>query len=130
MRDLLAGITAEQALIRPLPKAHCIWELLLHMDAWTSAAFDATMGAPMPKLFRTPQDWPAPADTSIAAWQGAVSHFFLIAERFALAIAEFPDVRLAEKVPGRKYDFYFLFHGIVQHNLYHAGQIALLKKAL
>jgi hypothetical protein len=130
LRGLLAGVTAEQALARPLPNGHNIWELLLHMDAWTSAASDAAMGAPMAKIFQTPQDWPVPADTSVAAWQAAVGHFFLVGERLAEAIGEFPDSRLTETVPGRKYDFYFLFHGIVQHNLYHGGQIAMLKKAL
>jgi hypothetical protein len=130
LRDLLAGVTAEQALVRPLPKAHNIWELLLHMDAWTSAASDAAMGAPMAKVFHTERDWPIPADTSAAAWEGAVGHFFLNGERLAEASAEFPEARLLERVPGRKYDFYFLFHGIVQHNLYHGGQIAILKKSL
>ena len=45
------------------------------------------------------------------------------------AIEKFGDERLQETVPGRKYDYYYLFHGIVQHSLYHGGQIALLKKA-
>jgi uncharacterized damage-inducible protein DinB len=130
LSGVLAGITAEQALARPVPQAHNIWELLLHMDTWTSAASDAAMGAPMAKLFKTPQDWPLPADTSAVAWKAAVSHFLLVGERLAGAIDEFPDARLTETVPGRKYDFYFLFHGIVQHNLYHGGQIALLKKAV
>jgi hypothetical protein len=46
-------------------------------------------------------------------------------------VAAFPDSRLQERVPGKKqdyYNFYYLFSGIVQHELYHAGQIALLKK--
>ena len=40
------------------------------------------------------------------------------------------DARLQDTVPGRQYDFYYLFHGIVQHSLYHGGQIAMLKKAM
>jgi uncharacterized damage-inducible protein DinB len=41
-----------------------------------------------------------------------------------------PDEQLAELTgEGGKYNFYFLLHGVVQHNLYHAGQIALLKRA-
>lgn len=127
-RELLSGITADRALAHPLPRAHSIWELVLHMDAWTSAACDTAMGAPMAKLFRTGKDWPVPADTGVAAWQGAVGHFLLVGERLAEAIAQFPDSRLQEIVPGRKYNFYFLFHGIVQHNIYHAGQIAMLRK--
>ena len=47
------------------------------------------------------------------------------------AVAAFPDSRLQEQVPGKTqnyYNFYYMFSGIVQHELYHAGQIALLKK--
>ncbi len=39
-----------------------------------------------------------------------------------------PHAKLSETVPGREYSVYCLLHGVVQHNLYHAGQIALLKK--
>jgi DinB superfamily len=130
LRDLLAGVTAEQALARPLPNAHNIWELLLHMDVWASAASDAARGAPMAKIYQTEKDWPVPDARSAMAWQPAIGHFFMVGERLAEAISDFPDSRLQDIVPGRKYDFYFLFHGIVQHNLYHGGQIALLKKAV
>ena len=47
-------------------------------------------------------------------------------------MASFPDSRLGEQVPGKSenyYNFFYMFSGIVQHELYHAGQIALLKKA-
>ncbi len=52
------------------------------------------------------------------------------AGRLAGAIEGFADARLEEVVPGREYDFYYLFHGIVQHSLYHGGQIAMLKRAV
>ena len=48
------------------------------------------------------------------------------------AVAAFPDSRLQEQVRGKKqkyYDYFYMFSGVVQHELYHAGQIALLKKA-
>ena len=44
-------------------------------------------------------------------------------------IAALPEPRLRDQVPGKDYDFYFMLHGVVQHELYHAGQIAILKKA-
>jgi hypothetical protein len=39
-----------------------------------------------------------------------------------------PEARLREIVPGKKYDIAFMLHGVAQHELYHAGQIAILKK--
>ena len=127
LRDLLAGVTAEQALAHPLPLAHSIWELVLHIDLWVDVAFEATQGVPMPKHFGTEKNWPAAADASAAGWAGATDHLLQYGERLAQAIEAFADTRLQDTVPGRQYDFYYLFHGIVQHSLYHGGQIALLK---
>ena len=44
-------------------------------------------------------------------------------------VAALSDARLCDRVPGKQYDFYHMLHGIAQHELYHAGQIAILKKA-
>ena len=73
-------------------------------------------------------DWPAISDRSEAAWKQATEDLFKGAEELARAIEMLPDDKLQEIVPGREYNFYHLFHGIVQHSLYHAGQIAVLKK--
>ena len=43
-------------------------------------------------------------------------------------ILQLEDSRLKDRVPGQPYSVYFLLHGVVQHDLYHAGQIAILKK--
>jgi hypothetical protein len=127
LRDLLAGVTAEQACRRPLPSGHTIWELVLHTSAWVNAASDATEGIPMPKLVGTEADWPHIPIESETAWNQAKEHLLASGERLAQAIARFDDARLQQAVPGRDYDFYHLFHGVVQHSLYHGGQIALLR---
>ena len=127
--DLLAGITAEQAVAHKLSSAHSIWELVLHIHVYVRIALEATRGIPMPKLFGTEKDWPTVDDSSALEWADATRHLFQTAELLAQTISEFADVRLQEIVPGRQYDFYRLFHGIVQHSLYHGGQIAMLKQA-
>jgi hypothetical protein len=71
------------------------------------------------------------SDTTQAAWQKAVQHLKTTHHDLVKAVAEFPESRLSDPVPGKKekyYDHFYLFSGIVQHELYHAGQIALLKK--
>jgi hypothetical protein len=130
LQELLAGISAEQALARPLPRAHSIWELVLHIELYVRIAFEATKGVPMPRLYDTGQDWFSVDNGGEEAWTDAVSQLFQSEERLAAAIEEFPDVRLSDTVPGRDYAFYYLFHGIVQHSLYHGGQIAMLKRAI
>jgi hypothetical protein len=129
VRELLAGITAEQACDRPLSSAHSIWELVLHIEIYVQAAVGVVEGVPMPKISETPADWRPVLDARPTAWSATTERLFERADRLTKGIEGFTDERLTETVPGREYDFYYLFHGIVQHSLYHAGQIAILKKA-
>ena len=127
LRELLTNVNAEQANARPVKSAHSIWELVLHIDIW--AALESLAGVLLPKLYGTEKDWPSVADSSPGAWQAATDRMFRTATELAQAIEGFADERLTDIVPGRQYDFYYLFHGIVQHSLYHGGQIAMLKRA-
>ncbi|HEY6967689.1 MAG TPA: DinB family protein [Candidatus Angelobacter sp.] len=128
LHALLSDVKAKRAHAHPVAGAHSIWELVLHIEVWTGAAMRAIQGTPMPKIVGTAEDWRTVTDASEQAWSNAVQSLFKTKDELAAAIEQFPDTRLTEIVPGRKYDFYYLFHGIVQHSLYHAGQIALLKK--
>ncbi len=130
LRELLADASAEGAEAHPVATAHSIWELVSHIEVWTRAAAEAVQGVPMPRIVGTAEDWPPVTDSSAAAWATASGNMFRSGEQLSQAIEQFGDARLNETVPGRQYDFYYLFHGVVQHSLYHAGQIALLKRAL
>lgn len=132
LREILANVTAEQASAHPLASAHSIWEITLHIDVYAHAALGVVQGVPMPKIYGTAQDWPSVSDKSPGAWKAATDKLFNTAEQLSRAIEGFGDERLKDMVPGRSgphYDFYYLFHGIVQHSLYHGGQIAMLKKS-
>jgi hypothetical protein len=128
LRRLLNGVTPGQARARPLEAAHSVWELVLHIELYLSVALDAARGTPMPRLFETGKDWPEVAGGD-EAWTAVTERFFTKAEDLARAIEGFSDRRLQDTAPGREYDYYYLFHGVVQHSLYHGGQIAILKKA-
>ena len=108
-----------------------IWELVLHIAAWDDAVLRRIGGAAI--QLTKQQDFPPVKDTSPAAWRRTVSHLEQAHNQLIESVAGFPDSRLQDQVPGKTedyYDFYYMFSGIVQHELYHAGQIALLKKAL
>jgi DinB superfamily len=130
LRALLANVTAEQAESRPLASAHSIWELVLHIDIYLRAALDGTRGIPLKKLFETGSDWPAPSGDGTVAWSETCNELLANAERLAQAIEALGDDGLERIVPGRTYNFYYLYHGVIQHSLYHAGQIAMLKGGL
>lgn len=127
--DLLDDVSPGQAQARPLPSAHTIGELVLHIDYWLLAALEAARGTAMPKFDGGGADWPAlPADSE--AWFAAQDRLFRNAAALVKAIEQLDDAKLSDTVPGRSYDFYRLLHGVVQHSCYHGGQIAMLKKAV
>ena len=128
--EVLDGVTAKQAAVHRIGDAHTIWELVLHIAAWDGAVLRRSEG--LTAELSDPQNFPAVTDTSEAAWRKAIEQLKRTYEQLVKAVAAFPDSRLQEQVPGKteKYhSFFYNFSGIVQHELYHAGQIALLKKA-
>ncbi len=130
LAQLLAGVTAAEAAARPVPGAHTIWELVLHLTSWAGIVRDrlvsGAQGDPLPE-----QDWPsAPRDATDDAWREALaaleaSHAVLAREAGALS-----DAVLAETVPGQEYSVATMLRGVTEHGAYHGGQIALLKRAL
>ncbi|HEX8354971.1 MAG TPA: DinB family protein [Pyrinomonadaceae bacterium] len=127
--ELLADVPAAQAASRPLAGAHGIWEIALHVAAWQGFATRALEGEPMPSNLPAGEDWPPVTDASEGAWRAAVANLREVNKRLRDAVRRLSDEDLEKIVGGREYTVYFLLHGVVQHGLYHAGQIALLKKA-
>ena len=129
--EILADVDAKKAAAHPIKNAHSIWELVLHIAAWDGAVLRRSEGK-APTL-SSKQNFPPVTDASEGAWCKAIEQMKATHDQLVKAVADFPDSRLQEQVPGKtaKYHTYFYnFSGIVQHELYHAGQIALLKKAL
>ena len=129
LRELLAGVTAEQAAKRPLASAHTIWEIVLHIGVWESVVTRRLRGEVITEL-PADQDWPAVGDTSKSAWERTLEELERGHKQLDESIARLSDNRLGETVLGMDYPVYVMLHGVVQHALYHAGQIALLRKAI
>jgi uncharacterized damage-inducible protein DinB len=129
--EILEGVDAETAAARPMADAHTIWEIVLHIAVWDGAALVRMNG----KVTQPTgdKDWPPARDLSPAAWKSALQHLKKTHAGLVNAVENLPESRLTDKVPGKEpdfYTFYYMLHGIAQHELYHAGQIALLKKAV
>lgn len=127
LSDILAGVSAEQAAARPVVAAHSIWEIVVHMTVWQRTVRERLQGAPTRSL-PDEEDWPPIEDVTAEAWAAALgelrSEYELLREE-ALA---WRDRDLGERTEGQRYTAYQMLHGVVQHNLYHAGQIAVLLK--
>ena len=127
--ELLNGLTAEQANRRPVPNAHTIWELVLHITAWEEVVGRRLSGEDVPDL-PPDEDFPAVNDATDAAWKSAQERMNDVQQQLAQKITQLTDDELKRTVAGKEYSVYFMLHGVIQHNLYHAGQIAILKKAV
>jgi uncharacterized damage-inducible protein DinB len=133
LMEALDGVSAEAAAKKPIPNAHSIWELVLHITTWVNVTRRRFQGEAV--QVSEAEDFPPVAETSEAAWRAALAGLQKANHDLIAAIAaagDEPDFvkRLNATVPGKDHSVYVLLHGIVQHNLYHAGQIVLLKKAL
>jgi uncharacterized damage-inducible protein DinB len=128
--EILSAVDAKTAAAHPIKNAHSIWELVLHITAWYGAVLRRSEG--LAADLSDKQNFPPVTDSSEAAWRKAVEQLKTTYGQLVKAVAAFPDSRLQEQVPGKRekyHTFFYNFSGIVQHELYHAGQIALLKKA-
>ena len=128
VKELLSNVTAEQAAAHPVAGAHSIWELVLHIGAWENIARLRIKGEGRDTP-TTEQDWPPVTDTSEQAWKAALEELERGNQSLRDEVALLDDGQLGDIIPVHNYSIYFLLHGVIQHSLYHAGQIALLKKA-
>jgi uncharacterized damage-inducible protein DinB len=135
VKAILKGVTAEQAATRPPNGAHSIWELVLHMTGWRNEVAERATGKPA----GTPAggDYPTIGEPTPARWKAALAALDASHEHLMKVVRGMSDEQLMKPTNdprsrplGTGVSYYQLLHGIVQHDAYHAGQIAILKKVL
>ena len=124
--DVLAGVDAARASRKPIQSTHSIWEIVLHMRVEEEIVLRLLEGGRVQRP--TPeQDWP-PVAAEETSWTSALAALRETHDELNRAIAALDDAKLETVPPGGRRSFYELAHGAVHHALYHAGQIAILKK--
>ncbi len=121
--EILKEVTPAQA-SRRLGNHHTIHELVAHMTAWRIFALEKLKGN---TEYNVTDEYNFPEHP--APWADTLNALRQSQENLLLAMKALPPEKAAEKVPGKKYTFYTLLHGIIHHDLYHLGQIALIRKA-
>ena len=124
---ILEGITAQQAAAHPLAGGHSIWELALHITAWTRAGSRRLHGDRA--QLTDAENFPPVTDSGEQAWEEARGSIKQAHQELRSAILLLDDSRLDQPIIEGMSSLYVTLHGIIQHSLYHAGQIAILKKA-
>ncbi len=128
LREILTDVTSPIASAKPIAAGHSIWELVMHIGAWVSAVRRRLAGQPV--ALSPQEDWPAIDGGSETAWQHTLAALEDEHNKLREAISALPEESLLLTVAGERYSVFFMLQGVIQHNLYHAGQIVLLKKAL
>jgi uncharacterized damage-inducible protein DinB len=128
---LLADVTAATAAAHPIAGAHSIWELVLHMAVWKRVVRRRLWGERINDL-PPHEDWPPVTEVTDDGWRRAVEDLRRRHRELTQEVATLRDERLDEPLVGEGTTTYSVsasLHGIIEHDLYHAGQIAILKRA-
>ena len=131
LRGSLRGVTADEALWRPARRRHNIWELTVHAAYWKYAVRRRLAGDAAGSFARKPSDWPeVPTTPDARAWRRDVD--LLAGEHRLLreVVRGLPPARLEGRSPQGVWTNAQEIHGVAAHDLYHTGQIQLIKKLM
>jgi uncharacterized damage-inducible protein DinB len=127
LMESLAGITPQQAARRMVGKAHSIWEIVEHISGWESVFCRRLEG----QQINEPEagDFPPVLEVSQQAWEKTLANLAKVHARLLSVVSEITDAMLEKPVANQAYSVGFLLRSLIRHHVYHAGQIALLRKA-
>ena len=126
--EILAKVPSEAAFQRLSPGSHTIWELVSHMTFWETAVYRRLKK--LPPESEVELNFPAMPEPSVEHWAQALEQFRRSNRDFRQTVAELKESQLDHLLSPPRYTVYVEVHGVIQHNLYHAGQIALLARIL
>jgi uncharacterized damage-inducible protein DinB len=124
--ERLENVDETQARARPIEGRHTIWEIVNHCTYWMEAAIGAVNGEEMPPRGG---DWP-PMGESEKTWREDQARLGRVLDGLVESVTGLDRGRLHEMVPGEHYPYslFQMFFRVAYHNIYHAGQIAILIK--
>jgi uncharacterized damage-inducible protein DinB len=126
----LRGVTPRQAVWRPGPRRNTIWDLVLHTAYWKYVVRRRITGDTERGQFpRAPSNWPSPSDRpTAAAWRNDVRLLKRMHAELVSAVAALPPRKLGARSPTGRWTYAQMIHGVAAHDLYHTGQIQLIKR--
>jgi hypothetical protein len=131
LRGALRGLTPDEALWRPGPERHNIWELTLHAAYWKYAVRRRLAGDEVGSFERKPSNWPEiPEPPSASAWKRDVAFLELEHRKLRDIVAGLTPADLARRSPRGVWTYAEEVHGVAAHDLYHTGQIQLIKRLM
>jgi uncharacterized damage-inducible protein DinB len=130
LESSLQEIDAKRAAIVPEKLNHSIAEILKHMIAWRLFVIEKLKGNAEYEVWETDLDWVKITELTEETWQKMLTEFLANQKLLIETIVKKAEQLLDNKVDGRSYNFRLLLNGIIQHDIYHIGQISILRKLI
>jgi hypothetical protein len=129
LKGTLRGVTVQEAVWRPAPDRHNVWELALHAAYWKYAGWRRLTGEKRGAFPVDGSNWfVRPESATEKAWRADLALLDEQHRRLRGAVEKIPASRLSSLSPGSKHRVDTLVYGIAAHDVYHAGQIQLVKR--
>lgn len=138
LKGTLRGVTVSEAVWRPAPDRHNVWELALHAAYWKYAGWRRLTGEKRGAFPVDGSNWfvrpePTPGgrgreEATEKAWRADLALLDREHRRLRAAVEKIPASRLSSLSRGSKHRIDTLVYGIAAHDVYHAGQIQLVKR--
>lgn len=129
LKGSLRGLTAEQAAWRPAPARHNIWEIAVHAAYWKYAVRRRLIGEKRGSFSIKGSNWfGRPEDASPEAWRADLRLLDQMHRSLREAVSDLRTEDLKHVAVGSKVSNEQMIWGIAAHDIYHAGQIQLLKR--
>jgi len=131
--DIIANVEAGRVYERPGNNPHSQADLLFHMLTWTEFTRDRLLGTPIEDMEAfAKMDWRRIDEHGSGdnAWAHGVEQFRKANDEILSILRNKDEAFLDERVDYREYDFRYLLHGLIDHHVYHTGQLAYLQKTL
>ena len=131
LRGSIRGLSAREAAWRPRSDRHNIWELVMHAAYWKYAVKRKLLNEKRGSFPSKGSNWfVRPQELSDAAWREDRRMLDEIHQNFRQAIASLDPRILDKTMAGRKYKYVKLVYGVAAHDIYHTGQIKLIKRLM
>lgn len=128
--ELLGEIDESKISVKPNSTEHSLLELLWHMNTWaefTLAHLENKLADEVTAIEQN--DWRT-INPEKHNWKKGMEQLKSIHKKIISILKQKEDDFLKEPVPNREFNLRFMLNGLIQHNIYHAGQIAYIKKLL
>jgi hypothetical protein len=131
LRGALRGVSPAQALWRPGPNRHNVWELTVHAAYWKYAVRRRLAGEATGSFERKPSNWPdIPNPPDLKAWRRDIALLEAEHGKLRQVVSGLSAADLERRSPKGVWTYSEEIHGIAAHDLYHTGQIQLIKRLM